>query len=117
MCDFTSNTPSNDDIEDVAAMQRLTQPKDLEDIAPTAFMPNPPKAKLILKDIIKMDPIKYNDTEGFNSCLRITAKKYKYQSTKRELGMIYRQMLKKGPYQLSLHREPLECPHQQERPL
>lgn len=81
MCDFTS-PPSNDDIEN---------------IAPTAFMPNPPKAKLILKDIIKMDPSKYKGIEGLNSCLRLTAKKYKYQSTKRELGMVYRQMIKKDP--------------------
>jgi ELP3 family radical SAM enzyme/protein acetyltransferase len=97
MCDFTSNTPSNDDIENVAAMQRITHNQDLEDIAPTAFMPNPPKAKLILKDIIKMDPNNYKNIDGFNACLRITAKKFKYQSTKRELGMIYRQMLKKDP--------------------
>ena len=69
----------------------------IEDIAATPLMPNPPKAKLILKDIIKMDPSKYKGIEGLNSCLRITAKKYKYQSTKRELGMIYRQMIKKDP--------------------
>lgn len=78
MCDISQTT--NDDIEN---------------IAPTAFMPNPPKAKLILKDIIKMDPDSYKNTEGLNACLRISAKKYKYQSSKRELGMIYRQMLKK----------------------
>ena len=82
MCDFTSNTPSNDDIECITA---------------TPFMPNPPKAKLILKDIIKMDPAKYKDNEGLTSCMRITSRKYKYQSTKRELGMIYRQMLKNDP--------------------
>jgi ELP3 family radical SAM enzyme/protein acetyltransferase len=83
MCDFSTTTSLPND--------------DIEDITPTAFMPNPPKAKLILKDIIKMDPIKYKDTDGLNACLRITAKKFKYQSTKRELGMIYRQMLKKDP--------------------
>ena len=44
-----------------------------------------------------MDPDNYKNAEGLNTCLRITAKKYKYQSTKRELGMIYRQMLKKDP--------------------
>jgi ELP3 family radical SAM enzyme/protein acetyltransferase len=81
MCDF-SQTPSTDDIEN---------------IAPTAFMPNPPKAKLILKDIIKMNPSSYNNTDKLNTCLRQTAKKYKYQSSKRELGMIYRTMLKKDP--------------------
>lgn len=81
MCDFTSTL----------------QAPEMEDIAPTAFMPNPPKAKLILKDIIKMNPSEYKDTEGLNACLRLTAKKYKYQSTKRELGMIYRQMIKKDP--------------------
>ena len=81
MCDFTSPL-SNDDIEN---------------IAPSAFMPNPPKAKLILKDIIKMEPSTYNNTEGLNTCLRLSAKKYKYQSTKRELGMVYRHMIKKDP--------------------
>jgi ELP3 family radical SAM enzyme/protein acetyltransferase len=81
MCDF-SQTPTTDDIEN---------------ISPTAFIPNPPKAKLILKDIIKMGPTKFNDTEGLNSCMRITAKKYKYQSSKRELGMIYRHLLKTDP--------------------
>jgi ELP3 family radical SAM enzyme/protein acetyltransferase len=81
MCDF-SQTSSTDDIEN---------------IAPTAFMPNPPKAKLILKDIIKMDTSSYNNTDKLNACLRLTAKKYKYQSSKRELGMIYRTMLKKDP--------------------
>jgi ELP3 family radical SAM enzyme/protein acetyltransferase len=44
-----------------------------------------------------MDPIKYKDTDGLNACLRITSKKFKYQSTKRELGMVYRQMIKKDP--------------------
>lgn len=97
MCDFTNSPSNDDDIEDVAAKQRLTQPIELEDIAPTAFMPNPIRAKIILKDIIKMDPIKYKDTEGLNACLRITSKKYKYQSTKRELGMIYRLLIKKDP--------------------
>lgn len=83
MCDFSTTTSlSNNDIED---------------ITPTSFMPNPAKAKLILKDIIKMDPTKYKDTDGLNACLRITAKKFKYQSTKRELGMVYRHMLKKDP--------------------
>ena len=80
MCDFTT-----------------FQAPEMEDIAPTAFMPNPPKAKLILKDIIKMNPSEYKNTDGLNACLRLTAKKYKYQSTKRELGMVYRQMIKKDP--------------------
>jgi ELP3 family radical SAM enzyme/protein acetyltransferase len=103
---FPSNMPSIQnniegaqlpELEDTADSLRLAQLPELEDIAPTALMPNPPKAKLILKDIIKMETNKYKDTEGLNSCLRITAKKYKYQSTKRELGMVYRQMLKKDP--------------------
>lgn len=81
MCDF-SKTQTSDDIEN---------------IVPTAFIPNPPKAILILKDIIKMNPDMYKNPERLNACLRISAKKYKYQSTKREIGMIYRQMLKKDP--------------------
>lgn len=72
---------------------------DIEDhITPTTFMPNPIKTKLILKDIIKMDPVMYNNNiDGLNRCLRLTAKKYKYQTSKRELGMVYRLMLKKDP--------------------
>jgi ELP3 family radical SAM enzyme/protein acetyltransferase len=70
---------------------------DIEDITPTAFMPNPNISKLMLKDIIKMDPAKYKDTEALNSSFRILAKKYKYQPSKRELGMIYRHLLKKNP--------------------
>jgi len=70
---------------------------DIENILPTTFMPNPIKTTLILKDIIKMDPIKYNNNEGLNNCMRITARKYKYCSSKRELGMIYRLLIKKDP--------------------
>lgn len=81
MCDFTNSLLDND----------------IENITPTPFMPNPPKTKLILKDIIKMDPSSYKNTEGLNACLRLTAKKYKYQTSKRELGMIYRKLLKCDP--------------------
>lgn len=77
--------------------QQTLPNEDIENIAPSAFMPNPPKTKLILKDIIKMNPDSYNTSDRLNSCLRSCAKKYKYQSTKRELGMIYRQMIKKDP--------------------
>lgn len=79
MCDFTD---SNEDIEN---------------ISPTPFMPNPIKAKLILKDIIKMDTSHYRNTDNLNTCLRHAAKKYKYQTSKRELGMVYRLLLKKDP--------------------
>jgi histone acetyltransferase (RNA polymerase elongator complex component) len=70
---------------------------DIENIAPTPFMPNPTKAKLILKDIIKMDPSKYSSSVALNATLRELAKKYKYQSSKRELGMVYRRLLKSDP--------------------
>jgi ELP3 family radical SAM enzyme/protein acetyltransferase len=70
---------------------------DIEDITPTSFMPNPPVAKLILKDILKMDPSRYENAEKLNACFRLLAKKYKYQSSKRELGLIYRMMIKKNP--------------------
>ncbi len=80
MCDISTSTSiPNDNIEDIAA---------------TPLMPNPLKTKLILKDIIKMDPSKYNDNENLNRCLRLYAKKYKYQTSKRELGMVYRYLLK-----------------------
>ena len=74
---------------------------DIEDIEirPSSFTPNPPIAKLILKDIIKMDPSNYATAEMLNTCFRLLAKKYKYQSSKRELGLIYRTLLKKCPGQ------------------
>jgi ELP3 family radical SAM enzyme/protein acetyltransferase len=81
MCDIT-NSITNEDIED---------------IVPTPFMPNPIKTKLILKDIIKMNPNQYKDNDSLNYCIRSSAKKYKYQTSKLELGMIYRLMLKKDP--------------------
>jgi ELP3 family radical SAM enzyme/protein acetyltransferase len=70
---------------------------DIEDIKPTYFIPNPPVSKLILKDILKMDPSNYKDTEALNASFRLLAKKYKYQSSKRELGLIYRQLIKINP--------------------
>ena len=68
----------------------------IEDIATTPLIPNPPKTKLILKDIINMDPSSYDTSEGLNTCFRILAKKYKYQTSKRELGMVYRYLVKKS---------------------
>jgi ELP3 family radical SAM enzyme/protein acetyltransferase len=72
---------------------------DIEDIEirPSSFAPNPPVAKLILKDIIKMDPCNYATPEKLNACFRRLAKKYKYQSSKRELGHVYRTLLKQRP--------------------
>lgn len=81
MCDFTSNL-ENDDIEN---------------ISPTTFMPNPIKAKLILKDILKLDHSNFITMDSLSKCLRLISKKYKYQSSKRELGMIYRLLNKKDP--------------------
>ena len=70
---------------------------DIENIIPITYIPNPPKTILILKDIIAMNPSSYETAEGLNRCFRILAKKYKYQTSKREVGMIYRQMIKKDP--------------------
>jgi len=70
---------------------------DIENIAPSTFIPNPIKTNFILKDLIKMDPIKYHNIDGLNRCFRLLARKYKYQTSKRELGMLYRLLLKKDP--------------------
>jgi ELP3 family radical SAM enzyme/protein acetyltransferase len=80
---LSTESPRGSDIEDI-------------EIRPTSFMPNPPVAKLILKDIIKMDPSHYATPEKLNACFRRLAKKYKYQSSKRELGLVYRTLLKRG---------------------
>jgi ELP3 family radical SAM enzyme/protein acetyltransferase len=71
--------------------------EDIENITPSPFIPNPPASKLILKDIIKMDPSKYDSIDKLNYCFRILAKKYKYMPSKRELGMIYRKLIKSNP--------------------
>lgn len=72
---------------------------DIEAIVPTGYMPNPSKAILILKDILKMSPSNYEDSDALNSTRHILAKKYKYLISKRELGMVYRLMIKKNPVQ------------------
>jgi ELP3 family radical SAM enzyme/protein acetyltransferase len=70
---------------------------DIEDIQASAFVPNPTVTKLILKDILKMEPNEYNEIEKLNAACRKLAKKYKYQTGKRELGLVYRQLIKKDP--------------------
>ena len=44
-----------------------------------------------------MDPSEYKDTAALNYSFRILSKKYKHQPKKREIGLIYRQLLKKNP--------------------
>lgn len=75
----------------------MTPPNEIEDIEPSSWSANPKIAKLILEDILKMDPSKYSTSEKLNSCFRILAKKYKYQTSKRELGLVYRELVKRNP--------------------
>jgi ELP3 family radical SAM enzyme/protein acetyltransferase len=70
---------------------------DIEDIQANPFINNARMAKLILKDMLKMDPSKYSNVDGLNQCFRLFAKKYKYQTSKRELGLVYRQLIKLDP--------------------
>lgn len=70
---------------------------DIEDIQANPFITNSRMAKLILKDMLKLDPSEYNDIDGMNRCLRLFAKKYKYYTSKRELGLVYRQLIKINP--------------------
>jgi ELP3 family radical SAM enzyme/protein acetyltransferase len=70
---------------------------DIEDIQANPFINNAHMAKLILKDMLKMNPSEYSDTDGLNRCFRLFAKKYKYQTSKRELGLVYRQLIKLDP--------------------
>jgi ELP3 family radical SAM enzyme/protein acetyltransferase len=69
----------------------------MEDMQSSSFAPNPVMAKLILKDILKMDPTKYDNSEKLNACFRALAKKFKYQTSKRELGFVYRHLMKAEP--------------------
>jgi ELP3 family radical SAM enzyme/protein acetyltransferase len=70
---------------------------DIEDIQASPFINNARMAKLILKDILKMEPSEYCNSDGLNNCFRLSAKKYKYQTSKRELGLVYRQLIKLDP--------------------
>ncbi len=75
----------------------MTPTNEIEDIEPSSWSANPKITKLILKDILKMDPSKYSTSEKLNSCFRLLAKKYKYQTSKRELGLVYRELIKRNP--------------------
>ena len=68
-----------------------------DDIKITHFVKNPSVTKQMLKEIIKMNPEMYVYTVNLNKCLRQLSKKYKYQASKRELGLVYRQLVKKDP--------------------
>ena len=100
--DMDDTNPGDIDVEDDSLSKDITPkdvtPKnDIEELEASPFITNAPISKLILKDIIKMDPSKYKDNAGLNYCFRILSKKYKHQPKKREIGMIYRELLKKNP--------------------
>lgn len=61
------------------------------------FIHNVPICKLMIKDILKMDETAYNTNEGINSTFRKLAKKYKYQPSKREIGLVYRKLISLEP--------------------
>lgn len=82
-----NNCDAPDNSEDIENIQSSGSP----------FITNAPICKLILKDILKMDETKFNTNESFNATMRALTKKYKYQASKRELGMIYRQLTKSDP--------------------
>lgn len=79
---------------------------DIEDLNATPLMPNPTVSKMILKDLLTMKVEKYDSDESLSATFRQLAKKYKYQATKRELGLVYRKLLKmnlkKYPYSEAL---------------
>jgi ELP3 family radical SAM enzyme/protein acetyltransferase len=90
---------STQDIEDT-----ITSPSGLEDdykshkgdfVSP--FIHNVPICKLMLKDILKMDETAYNTNEAINAIFRKLAKKYKYQPSKREIGLVYRKLISLEP--------------------
>lgn len=83
-CESSPRTSSSNDIEEI-------------EMASKPFIQNPAVCKLMIKDILKMTPNHYNTFESFNSTLRSLARKYKYQASKRELGMTYRQLIKSDP--------------------
>jgi ELP3 family radical SAM enzyme/protein acetyltransferase len=78
-------------------LSKMNSQNDIEDIQASPFITNSRMAKLILKDMLKLDPSEYNDIDGMNRCLRLFAKKYKYYTSKRELGLVYRQLIKINP--------------------
>jgi ELP3 family radical SAM enzyme/protein acetyltransferase len=67
---------------------------DIEDTSLKTFTPNPTISKLMLKDLLKMDSCHYDSVDSLNATFRVLAKKYKYQPSKRELGMMYRNLIK-----------------------
>jgi ELP3 family radical SAM enzyme/protein acetyltransferase len=70
---------------------------DIEDIQVSTFIPNPKVAKLMLKDILKMGQSEYDSIDSIMKTLRKLAKKYKYQTSKREIGLLYRTLIKIDP--------------------
>lgn len=71
---------------------------DIEDIHRNPYVYNLPVCKLILKDILNMPLHKYNTSDTLTQSFRLLAKKYKYLSSKRELGIVYRHLVKSDPY-------------------
>jgi ELP3 family radical SAM enzyme/protein acetyltransferase len=55
------------------------------------------KCKMILDDILKMDPDEYKDNDRFMKSLQKLGKKYKHIPGKTELGLLYRELQKSYP--------------------
>jgi ELP3 family radical SAM enzyme/protein acetyltransferase len=72
-------------------------PIDIEDTLKSPFIHNVPICKVMLKDILKMDTGAFDTNESINATLRKLAKKYKYQTSKREIGLVYRNLIRSNP--------------------
>lgn len=66
--------------------------KEIEDIVSPSFIKNPIIAKQMLNDILKLDETEYNTNDNLNKLFIKFSRKYKSHTSKRELGIIYRQL-------------------------
>jgi ELP3 family radical SAM enzyme/protein acetyltransferase len=78
-------------------MSTTTILADIEDTMKSPFIHNVPTCKAMLKDILKMPQASYETNEAINATFRKLAKKYKYQPSKREIGLVYRNLIRSNP--------------------
>jgi len=93
-------TTSTQDIEDTITRPLVIPNSDFAsplDNYKSPFIHNATICKLMLKDILKMDATSYNTNEAINATFRKLAKKYKYQPSKREIGLVYRKLISLEP--------------------
>ncbi|NDG26498.1 MAG: tRNA uridine(34) 5-carboxymethylaminomethyl modification radical SAM/GNAT enzyme Elp3 [Proteobacteria bacterium] len=80
---------SVDDIEDIGDTGNSS---DISTFKISPFIKNPKMTTIILREILRADESAYNTNELFSKILNRLTRKYKYQPTKCELGMIYRKL-------------------------